>query len=234
MADKTTVLIADDHAVMRSGLKLLLSSQPGIEVIAECGRHEEVIETLQRLRGEVNLVTLDLSMPGGTPAAMISHIARNYPQTRVVVLTMHDDPAHARLALAAGASGYVVKTAADTELLEAIRRVMRGEIYSGIAITGGPAGIGDKSVPPQPDPQGLAKQYTGTPLIDQLSDREREVFVLVAHGHTNQQIADRLFLSVKTIESYRARLMAKLGLKDRSELTRFALECGLLDGDRSV
>lgn len=211
------MLIADDHAVMRSGLRLLLASQPDMRVVAEAGTHDEVLAALDRNPGGIDIVSLDLSMPGGSAGVLIEDILRGHPGVGVVVLTMHDDAGHARRALAAGARGYVVKSAADQDLLAAIRTVADGGTHVGQAV-GGERVAGPKR------PAG-----GGTPL-DTLSDREREVLVLVAQGHTNQQIADRLYLSVKTIESYRARLMSKLGLANRAELTRFALDTGLMSG----
>jgi two-component system response regulator NreC len=213
-----SVLIADDHALMRSGLRLLLSTQQDVRVVGECGTHREVLDALRDAESAVDVVTLDLTMPGGPPAALITDIVRAHPSTRVLVVTMHDDPSYARMAFAAGAAGYVVKSAADRELLQALRTVAAGGMHRGIA--GAVGHDADK----RPAPSGQ------TPL-DTLSEREREVLLLVAQGHTNQQIADRLFLSVKTIESYRSRLMAKLGLSGRAEVTRFALETGLLSGD---
>lgn len=215
MSRAIRVLIADDHAVMRSGLRLLLESQADMRVVDECGTHQEVLAALAKHRGGIDIVSLDLSMPGGSAGALIEDVVRSHPGVGVVVLTMHDDASHARRALAAGARGYVVKSAADRELLAAIRAVAEGHTHVGQAVGGEPV----------LDPKRPAGG--GSPL-DTLSDREREVLVLVAQGHTNQQIADRLFLSVKTIESYRARLMAKLGLTNRAELTTFALEAGLM------
>jgi len=216
MSSPIRILIADDHAVVRSGLRLLLSSQADMEVVADCGSHREVLEAVEARRGGIDVASLDLTMPGGSPAALIEDVIERCPGIGVVVLTMHDDPGHARMALAAGARGYVVKSAADRQLLEAIRIVARGGTHLPEAVGGEPV--------TGPKPSGPAG---GRPR-DSLSQREREVLVLLAQGHTNQQIADKLYLSVKTIESYRSRLMGKLGLANRSELTRFALEAGLL------
>lgn len=215
MSEPMSLLIADDHAVMRSGLRLLFASQKDMRVVGECGTHGEVLAFLRRGGTPVDIVTLDLTMPGGSPAALIEDIVRQYPKTRVVVLTMHDDPSYARMAFAAGASGFVVKSAADTELIDAIRTVARGGTHGCVVDR---ATAGEKHTTRTP----------GHPAIDALSQREREVLVLIARGHSNQQVADKLFLSVKTVESYRSRLMTKLGLKDRSELTRLVMETGLL------
>lgn len=212
-----SVIIADDHAMVRAGLRLLLSRHADIRVIGECGTHQEILDALANPREPIDVVTVDLSMPGGSPYSLIEFIVREHPRTRVVVLTMHDDPGYARMAIAAGASGYILKSAADTELLTAIRTVARGGMHSSVS-----------TLPPAPH-KAPSTRAGGRPAIDTLSEREREVLVYVAQGHTNQQIADKLFLSVKTIESYRARLMAKLGLSDRAMLTKFAMETGLLD-----
>lgn len=220
MSVPISLLIADDHAVMRAGLRLLLASQQDMHVVGECGTHGQVLEALRTSPRPIDVVTLDLTMPGGPPAAIIEEIVRHHPRTRVVVLTMHDDPSYARMAMAAGASGFVVKSAADTELIEAIRTVASGGTHVGI-----PAAAAGRHKPTTVTP--------GHPAIDALSPREREVLVLIARGHSNQQIADKLFLSVKTIESYRSRLMTKLGLENRSELTRLALETGLLASEPS-
>lgn len=215
MSTVISLLIADDHAVMRAGLRLLLANQKDMRVIGECGTHREILEFLRTTPQPVDVVTLDLNMPGGSPATLIGDIVRHYSFTRIVVLTMHDDPSYARLALAAGASGFVVKSAADTELIDAIRTVASGGTHNSISLSATNRKPHTTATP-------------GHPAIDALSQREREVLVLVAQGHSNQQIAEKLFLSVKTVESYRSRLMTKLGLKDRSELTRLVLETGLL------
>lgn len=216
MTTPISVMIADDHAMVRTGLRLLVSSHSDLRVVGECGTHQELLDSLARSPRPVDVVTLDLTMPGGGPAGLMQSITRRYPGTRIVVLTMHDDPSYARMAIAGGASAYVVKTAADTELIDAIRTVAHGGTHR--SVSSGAAGR----------PRTATRRSPSHTAADSLSDREREVLVLVAQGFTNQQVADRLYVSVKTVESYRARLMAKLGLEDRAELTRFALETGLL------
>lgn len=211
---KIRVLVADDHAVLRTGLRLLINTQSDMEVVAEAGTFSETVEAVRKTKPDV--ISLDLEMPGGTGMKLIETLARDFPQSRILVLTMHHDPAYFRLALAAGAAGYVMKKSADSELLTAIRTVSKGRSYAQIELGHGPL----------PSP-AVDKSGSATSL-DLLSEREREVFDMVARGHTSQAIADKLFLSVKTVESYRARLMAKLGLKNRAELTQFALELGLL------
>lgn len=213
---KTRVLIVDDHAVLRSGLRMLINSQPDLEVVGEAGSLAEAIDRAAASKPDV--VTLDLSMPGSSGIGGVSRLRQAVPGARLLVLTMHDDPAYVRSAMAMGAVGYVVKSAADSELIGAIRAVSRGGVFVDVQN----ASLGGASLPVQ------GRQKAGTPL-DALSAREREVFTEVAKGYTNQQIADRSGLSVKTVESYRARLMSKLGLKSRADLTRLALDAGVLD-----
>ena len=210
--DKIRIILADDHPILRAGLKLLIENQSDMEVIGEVGDHSLVVDAVKAANPRV--LALDWSMPGGNPVRIVEEVAQKYPGTRVLVLTMHEDPAYVRLALGAGASGYLLKSAADSELIQAIRQIAKGAIYTQV----------QKASPVGPDEKSGAGSMLG-----QLSQREREVLGQIAQGHTNQSIADRLFLSVKTVESYRARLMAKLGLRSRAELTQFALESGLFD-----
>lgn len=211
---KIRVLVADDHAVLRTGLRLLINTQSDMEVVGEAGTFAETVAAVQKVQPDV--ISLDLEMPGGTGVKLIETLARDFPKTKILVLTMHHDPAYFRLALAAGAAGYVMKKSADSELLTAIRTVAKGRSYAQIDLDSGP-------LPSPPSDNSAAAT-----AMDSLSEREREVFDMVARGHTSQAIADKLFLSVKTVESYRARLMAKLGLQNRAELTQFALDLGLL------
>jgi DNA-binding NarL/FixJ family response regulator len=221
MPSKIRVVIADDHAILRNGLRWMINNQSDMEVVGEAGDFGAAVALVKT--AEPDVVTLDLTMPGGTGIGAIARILAARPGVRVVVLTMHDDPAYCRTALAAGASGYLVKSAADQELLTAIRTVHRGRLFvdmhSKAEVTLPPAAAVGAA--------GTGRRESESRLA-RLSAREREVIVLVAEGHTNQAIADRLLLSVKTIESYRARLMEKLGLANRAELTRFAMEAGLL------
>jgi len=211
-------LLADDHAVLRSGLKLLINTQADMEVVGEAGTFPQALE--RAVTDKPNVICLDLSMPGGQGMQTIATLSRQCPQARILVLTMHDDPAYLRAALAAGACGYLVKKAADTELLTAIRAVADGRAF----VIFDPSTVQDGLAEP-------AKPQTDGALSS-LSAREREVLQLLAEGHTNQAIADSLFLSVKSIESYRARLLSKLGIKSRAELVRLAKQEGLLGTDR--
>ncbi len=212
---RISVLVADDHAVLRAGLRLLINTQPDMEVVGEAGDHRQALEMARKL--QPNVVTLDMSMPAGNGIQVIQSLARELPNIRVLVLTMHDDPAYFRMALASGAVGYVCKKAADSELLTAIRSVAQGKFYTQLELSA------DNSAPLVSVPTGSAR----SPL-EQLSEREQEVLLYLAQGFTNQAIADRLHLSVKTVESYRARLLTKLRMKSRAELTQFAIESGLL------
>ena len=209
------VLLADDHAVLRAGLRLLIETQPDMEVIGEAGDYEAALRATRDVQPDV--LTLDISMPHGECAQVIETIVREVPATRVLVLTMHDDEAYFRVVMAAGAFGYVVKKAADVELLDAIRSVASGKIYTHIT----------PSVALPIDSAEITTALPAKSQFETLSNREREVLILVAMGHTNQAVAERLSLSVKTIESYRSRLMLKLGLQSRVELTQFAIEIGL-------
>ena len=211
---KIRVLLADDHAVLRAGLKLLVNHEQDMEVVAEAGTFGEAIRLASLSKPDV--VTLDLTMPGGNGVDKIEQVCRACSTARVLVLTMHDDPAYLRAALSAGASGYVVKKAADTELLGAIRAVHAGRVFVDLESHGARS----------PTALVPAKNTGGTG--DNLSERERTVLERLAQGHTNQSIAEQLDLSVKTIESYRARLLRKLGLRSRADITRYAVETGLL------
>jgi two-component system response regulator NreC len=204
------LLIADDHAVLRAGLRMLLNAQSDIDVVGEAADGLEVTRNARELQPDV--VLMDLSMPGPPSGNVIRDVLRACPQTRVLILSMHDDPAYLRSALSAGATGYLVKKAADTELMSAIRAVHSGRTFVDLTQTRDP--VAGKPTPSR-----------------KLSRREREVLQLLAQGHSNQQIADQTGLSVKTVETHRTRLSAKLGLKGRAELYRFAAESGLLDSD---
>jgi DNA-binding NarL/FixJ family response regulator len=212
---KTTILIVDDHAMVRKGLRLLIESQHDLAVVGEAGGLLDAIEIATRTQPQI--ITLDLSMPGPSGVASVDRLRTAAPHARIVVVTMHDDPAYVRSAMAMGAMGYVNKSAADSELISAIRAVARGRVFIDV----GDAETLESILSPKGQPAGK------TPL-ETLSERERQVLCDVARGYTNQKIADEIGLSVKTVESYRARLMKKLGLKERADLVRLAIEAGLI------
>ena len=214
---KIRVMIADDHAILRAGLKMLVNAQADMEVVSEASDGEKAVETARETRPDVAL--LDLTMPrvGGMKA--LEKMARDCRETRVLVLTMHDDPAYLRSALAAGASGYLLKRAVDAELIAAIRAVHRGGIFVDPRL----AAVLVQDV--------LAKGKTkagSTRPVNILSHRELQVLTLVARGYTSAEIAKRIFVGVKTIETYRSRFAEKLGLRTRSDVVRFAVQMGLL------
>lgn len=206
----TTIVIADDHAVVRSGLKLLLDAEPDLEVVAEAGDAEAAVRYV--LGHKPNVAMLDLNMPGDSTLEAIPRIHEISPNTRVVILTMQDDPAFAREAMQAGAHGYVLKEAADEELVEAVRLAARGDTYLNPR-------LGAK----------LAAQSDSVGAKSLLTPREREVLGLIALGHTNSEVAEQLYLSVRTVESHRAHIQQKLELGSRAELVRFALDNDLID-----
>jgi two-component system response regulator NreC len=208
------VLIADDHAVLRAGLRMLLAAQPDMVVLGEAADGAEAVRMAAALRPDVTLI--DLSMPGLRSGDAIRQILAACPECRVLVLTMHDDAGYVTSALAAGAAGFVVKKVADTELLVGIRAVHSGRMFVDLSRT------------PVPHP---AADRVRVPKA--LSRREREVLKMLAEGHSNQEVADQLRVSVKTAETYRTRLREKLGLKGRADLFRFAVESGVLDSSGS-
>jgi DNA-binding NarL/FixJ family response regulator len=214
-----TVLIADDHAVLRAGLKLLISTQSDMQVVGEAENGLQALERVQMLQPDILL--LDLAMPGVGGLEILRQLVRTHAGVSVLVLTMHEEENYLRQALEAGAAGYVPKSAADTELLSAIRAVAKGDMYIHPSQTKSLLGrMLPESVASTPSTVGEAA----------LSDREQEVVKLVALGHTNQQVADQLHLSVKTVETYRARAMQKLGLRSRAALVRYAIEDGMIRG----
>ena len=207
------VVIVDDHALVRAGLRLLLDNEEGIEVVAEAGTAEEGIRAARLERPDV--ILLDVVMPGRSGIEAAPEMVEASKGGRVLVLSMQDDPTYVREAFAAGATGYMLKEAADTELVQAVREVAGGGRY--VHPTLG-ARLAQAEVE-------AARRAADDPL----SDREREVLRLLALGHTNQEIAKRLFISVRTAETHRAHIMQKLGLSTRAELVRYALANGLLE-----
>jgi two-component system, NarL family, response regulator NreC len=215
---KIRVLIADDHAVLRAGLRMLIDAQSDMQVVGEAADGPETLSRAGDI--EADVVLLDLSMPGPPGTVTIERLVRLDPSPRILVLTMHDDPVYLRSALQAGAAGYIVKKAADVELLNAIRVVHHGGTFVNLTRPGATAGSDEAGRVRRDSPAA------GEPKP--LSRREVEVLRLLAQGHTNQEAADRLAVSVKTIETHRKRLSDKLGLKSRADLFRFAVESRLL------
>jgi two-component system, NarL family, response regulator NreC len=210
------VFVADDHGVLRSGLRALISAQPDMDVVGEACNRVEAENGVEETTPDVAL--MDLSMPGGGLETVRS-VSKRTPQTRVLVLTAHEEAGYVRAAVAAGAVGYVVKTAVDVELLAAIRAVAGGRTFMDLSLAPGVAQESLRAARTSARRGGELSLLTG---------REREVLELVAEGYTNREVSRDLGLSVKSVETYRARLMEKLGLCSRAELVRYALECGLL------
>ncbi|HKE80847.1 MAG TPA: response regulator transcription factor [Solirubrobacteraceae bacterium] len=209
-----TIVLADDHAVVRSGLRMVLEREEDFEVVSEAADADSALRTV--LGHKPTILVLDLNMPGEpTSLEAIPRVPDVSPNTRVVVLTMQEDPEFARRALRAGAAGYVLKEAADDELVDAIRRVAAGATYLNPRL-----GAMLAAAPPE---------QTGPP--DDLTEREVGVLRLIALGHTNAEIAQELFLSVRTVESHRAHIQQKLGRSTRAELVRYALDHGLVGPD---
>ncbi|HEY8490475.1 MAG TPA: response regulator transcription factor [Dehalococcoidia bacterium] len=216
---KIRVVLADDHAVLRAGLRALINSEPDMEVVGEAANGREVVDLAERLRPDV--IVMDIGMPDMNGLDATRAITSKGLPSRVLVLTMHTEEQYLFQVLQAGGSGYVLKRSADTELMDAIRTVHRGEAFLYPGAT-----------------RLLLEEYlrsTGPEGTDtarkRLTEREREVLTLTAAGYTNQEIAERLYISPKTVDTYRQRIMEKLDLHHRSELVRYALEKGLLTSE---
>ena len=211
--DKIRLLIVDDHPVVRAGLRTLLGAQPDMQIVGEANDGETAVEHALEIKPDV--VVMDITMKGMSGLVATQEIVRHLPETKVLVLTMHEDEEYLRQMLDIGATGYVLKQAVDTELAIAIRAVHRGEVYLYSSFTRVLLGNSLE----EEKGQGKASSATSYEL---LSRRERQVLHMVALGYTNQQIADQIYLSVKTVETYRARVMEKLELKSRASLVRYA------------
>jgi DNA-binding NarL/FixJ family response regulator len=210
------VLIVDDHAVLRAGLRMLINAYDDLKVVGDAS--DGVTGVQEALATNPDVVLMDINMLESSGFDALERLCRECPNARVLILTMYDDPAYARSALAMGARGYLIKRSSDFDLVGAIRAVYRGEIFIDAVL---PEDIlrdrvGDRTLRRKGSPGGA------------LAPREHEVLVLTAEGHSNNDIAERLHLSVKTVETYRARLAAKLGFHSRIDLIRYALEVGLL------
>ena len=217
MSTPIRVQLCDDHALVRAGLRRLLDAEPDLTVVGESGSADEAVEQARAEQPDVLL--LDVVLPGRSGIDALADIASAAPRTRVLMLSMQDDPAYVRQAFAAGATGYLLKEAAEAELVHGIREVAGGRRYVQPLLGARLAGA-----------EAAAAEHAQT---DRLSEREHEVLHLLALGHTNQEIANLLFISIRTAETHRARIMQKLGLKTRAELVRHALAAGELDAERS-
>ncbi|MFC4108223.1 response regulator [Micromonospora zhanjiangensis] len=213
---KTRILLADDHALVRRGLRLILDAEPDLTVVAEAADGAEAVEAVRG--AEIDLVVLDIAMPRMTGLQAAREISRRAPGVRILMLSMHDNEQYFFEALRAGASGYVLKSVADRDLLEACRAAMRGEpfLYPG-ALT---ALIRDY----------LHRARLGEKLPESiLTPREEEIIKLIAEGNTAKEIAEALVISVKTVDRHRANILQKLGMRDRIDLTRYAIRAGLVE-----
>jgi DNA-binding NarL/FixJ family response regulator len=213
---KTHILIADDHPIVLRGLRMVLDAQPDLEVVAEATDGDQAVE--RAVSGEIHLAILDISMPRKTGLQAAREITHRRPEVRVLMLSMHDNEQYLFEAIKAGASGYVLKSAVDRDLVEACRSAMRGEpfLYPGAV-------------------RALMREYldrakAGEALHDEvLTPREEEIVKLVAEAHTNEEIGELLHISKKTVERHRANVLEKLGMRDRVELTRYAIRRGLVE-----
>jgi two-component system, NarL family, response regulator NreC len=208
------VVLVDDHAILRSGLRRVLDAEPDIEVVGEAESAERAV--FEAIANKPDVVVMDLVMPGKSGIEGMPAVLQAVPDVKVLVLSMQDDPRYVREAFEVGASGYVLKEAADTEVVGALRAVAAGERY--VHPT-----LGARLVAAEAEERKRAE-------ADPLSEREREVLRLLALGHTNQEIAKMLYISVRTAETHRAHIMQKLRLSSRAELVRYALENGLIEG----
>jgi two-component system, NarL family, response regulator NreC len=207
------VLVVDDHAVVRSGLRRVLEVEEDIETVGEAANAERAI--FEAMDHKPDVILMDVTMPGQSGVEALPTLLQSVPQTRVLILSMHDDPGYVRAAFEAGASGYVLKEAADSEVVAAVRAVAAGQRYVHPV-------LGAKLIEAESEERRRAE-------ADPLSEREREILRLLALGHTNQEIAGMLYISVRTAETHRAHIMQKLRLTSRAELVRYALDTGLIE-----
>jgi two-component system response regulator NreC len=211
MARIISIGICDDHGLVRSGLRRVIEAEQDLEVTGEAGSADEALDLVRDRR--LDVLILDVTMPGRSGIDVLPQLLEAAPGTKILMLSMQDDPAYVRGALAAGATGYLLKDAADADLVTALREVVDGHRYV-------QPGLGARLVSME-----ISELRD---LDDPLSEREHEVLRLLALGHTNQEIAEKLFISVRTAESHRARIGEKLGLRTRAELVRYALDIGIL------
>lgn len=216
MTKKIRLLLADDHRVLREGLKHLLKQNAELEIAGDYDDANQLCENAKKLNPDV--IILDFSMPNSKPADTIHTLLKDCPQARILMLTMYDDLAYLNLCLEAGAAGYILKASPTTDVVQAINTVVNGGVYIDPAMA---RKLAERVV--------RRKDSISNTVVDTLSERETEVLRLVARGNTNKEIADLTHISEKTVETYRARAMEKLGLSKRSDLLRYALSMGWLD-----
>ena len=213
---KTRILLADDHTIVRQGLRFIIDAEPDLEVVAEASNGHEALT--RAMKDDIDLAILDIAMPTMTGLQAARELAARRPELRMLILSMHDDEGYLFEALKAGTSGYVLKSVADRDLVEACRAAMRGEpfLYAGAE-------------------RALVRDYVQrarageTPPEDPLTPREQQIVKLIAESHTNRQIAEVLTISEKTVETHRANILEKLGMRDRVELTRYAIRRGFVE-----
>lgn len=214
---KIRVLLADDHAIVREGVKMILIKEPDIEVVGEASDGQEALDLVDRLKPGV--VVMDISMPGMSGIEATQHVRERYPGVNVLALTMHEDESYVFKLLRAGASGYVLKRAAAQDLVQAVRAAAKGEAFL------------YPSVARKVVEDYLKRVETGEDRerYDGLTEREKEILTVIAQGLSNQQIAQKLYISIKTVQTHRAHILEKLGLHDRTELVRYAIRKGLIE-----
>jgi two-component system, NarL family, response regulator NreC len=218
---KIRVVVADDHAILRAGLRMLINAQADMTVISEAQDGIEAVAAVQRTKPDVAI--LDVTMPGSGGLDAIKEIVARSRSTRILPLTMHEEPAYLRTALSAGASGYVLKKSVDADLLTAIRAVYKGRTYVDSELA--EVLVRDAISPNASDRDGSAARSL-------LSDRELQVLKLVAEGFSSREVAEQIFVSTKTVETYRSRFAEKLGLKSRAQIVQYALNLGLLSSEK--
>jgi two-component system, NarL family, response regulator NreC len=211
----TKVLIADDHAIVRAGLRALIRAEPGLELVGEAAGGYEAIAMVEKNRPDV--LVLDLSMPDLDGISVTRNIRPRFPGLRILVLTLHEDEALLKEAIKAGAAGYILKRAAEAELISAIQIILRGDLYVDQSMVR--TLLGDPVQAPSPQSSSA----------ESLTSREKEILKLIVDGFTNRQIGERLVISIRTVEGHRANISDKLGLHSRVELVRYAREHGMID-----
>lgn len=230
-SEQIRVILADDHDILRQGLKLLLEAQPDLQVVGEARTGRAALEKVAELQPDI--IVLDISMPDTDGLEVCQHIRRQYPGTQVLILTMHESEEYFLQALRVGAAGYLVKKAAPADLCTAVRTIKQGGafLYPGLAKALIRAYLAPRSEPAAENTAQKEPNAPSTGMLDVLTPRELEVLKLVAGGRTNQEIADQLILSIKTVQAHRANVMEKLGLHGITHLVRFALRHGLIQPD---